>query len=181
MKKMKWMVLGLAIIAMAPAAMGAALITQGSNELGLSGFLDFQSGLGTDVNIEVRYAYFVIDRASLGGKFCLRNNEFFRYFTIGVSGEYNFKLPNEYRPLFGTDLVPFVGAAVDYRYSNVKYMDDESAVVFGAEGGVKFFLTDTTAITVSLRGEIATEDVFVDDDEITNRDLQLLLGMRFYF
>ena len=36
-------------------------------------------------------------------------------------------------------------------------------------------------MTLSLLGEIASEDVYVDDQEATNRDLRLLLGMRFYF
>ena len=54
-------------------------------------------------------------------------------------------------------------------------------MVFGADAGVKFFLTDTTALALSLRGELATEDVYDDDLEATDKNLALLLGMRFYF
>jgi opacity protein-like surface antigen len=181
MKNMKWLVLGLTLAVAAPSAMGAALVTKGANELAIAGAVDFQSGEGTDFVLDLRYAYFVMDRFSLGTKVSLQNNDFYSHFGIGATAEYNFALPKGFKPLFGTDLVPFLGAAVDYRYSDIDHLGDESAVVLGGEGGLKFFLTDTTAVTLSLLGEIASEDVYVDDQEATNRDLRLLLGMRFYF
>ena len=181
MRHMKWFALALAVAVAVPAAMGSALITKGASELAISGMLDFQTGEGTDSVLDVRYAYFVMDRVALGTKVSLQYNDYYRHFGIGGTAEYNFGLPQSIKPLFGTDLVPFLGLALDYRYADIKYVGDESALVLGGEGGLKFFLTDTTAVTLSLLGEVATEDVYVDDNEATNRDLRLMLGMRFYF
>lgn len=181
MKHIKWFALALIVGVAVPSAMGAALITKGANELAIAGMVDFQSGEGPESILDVRYAYFVMDRVALGTKVSLQYNDYYRHFGIGATAEYNFQLPEGVKPLFGTDLVPFLGVALDYRYADIDYIGDESAVVLGGEGGLKFFLTDTTAVTLSLLGEVATEDVYVDDDEATNRDLRLLLGMRFYF
>ncbi|MDD4340920.1 MAG: hypothetical protein PHO14_01650, partial [Kiritimatiellae bacterium] len=162
MKYMKWLTLALAVAVVVPSAMGAALITKGANELAIAGMVDFQSGEGMESSLDVRYAYFVMDRLALGTKVSLQYNDYYRHIGIGGVAEYNFKLPQGIKPLFGTDLVPFLGVALDYRYADIDYIGDESAVVLGGEGGLKFFLTDTTAVTLSLLGEVATEDVYVD-------------------
>ena len=181
MKKMtKWLALALVCGMAGSAAHGEALVTQGSSEIAVGGKLDFATEVGTDIDLAAKYAYFFWDRISIGGRFTGGNNDAMNYFGLGVSGEYNFQLPEGYGPLFGTDLVPYVGGAIDYRH--VKLFDEqESAVVFGLESGLKFFLTDSTAITLSLVGELATEDIYADDLEATDKDLSLQLGMRFYF
>ena len=49
MKSMKWLVWVLIVGLAAPVAMGAALLNQGSNEIAVSGLLDFDSEVGTDL------------------------------------------------------------------------------------------------------------------------------------
>ncbi len=181
MKNVKWLAVALGCCLVVPAALGEALVTQGSNEVAIGGKLDFQSGAGTALALDLRYAYFVIDRLSVGSRVTLGNDDFENHLSLGLLSEYNFQLPARYTPLFGTDLVPYVGALLDYRRAHFSGLDDESAVVLGGEVGVKFFLTDATAITLSLVGEVATEDVYVDDEEVTNKDLNMQIGMRFYF
>ncbi len=180
MMKIKWMAMALGLGLVATGAQGSALVTQGANELAISGMVDFQSDMGVELDLNVRYAYFLIDRVAIGTKVLMYNNDTYNHFGLGLTGEYNFKLPQQFKPLFGTDLVPFLGGAVDFRHTRI-YGSKESAVVFGGEGGVKFFLTDTAAVTTSVLGELATEDIFADDGEATNLDLRLLVGMRFYF
>jgi hypothetical protein len=51
--------------------------------------------------------------------------------------------------------------------------------VLGGETGVKFFLTDSTAINLSLVGEWASEEIYADDLEATDLNLYAKLGMRF--
>lgn len=180
MKKMTWLSLLATLLAVSPLAFGAALVTKGANELGLEGDLDFATAVGTRLEASAKYAYFFWDRISLGVQGVVFNNDAMHQFGLGVNAEYNFTLSSNYKPLFGTDLVPFLGAAISYRHAKL-FDEKESAVVFGGEGGVKFFLTDTTAITLSLVGELATEDIYDDDLEATNKDLSLRLGMRFYY
>jgi len=180
MKCLKWLVLALVCSVAVPSAMGAALVTKGSRELGLSGALDFATESGTAFVLDANYAYFFWNRTSLGLHLQGANNDAVHAFGIGVNAEYNFTLPAKYRPLIGTDLVPFVGVALDYRQAKL-FDETESAAVFGGEAGIKFFLTDSVAMTLSLIGEVASEDIYADDLEATNKDLGLQLGMRFYF
>ena len=170
----------LALLAAAPSASAKALVTQGSSELGISGLLDIESALGTDIQLDLRYAYFFIDRFSVGAVGGFGDNDAVTRFNLGLVSEYNFALPDSYRPLVGTDFVPFVGLGIGFLYADL-YSGDETAVVFSGETGVKFFLSDSTAVTLSLLGQFATEDVFADDTKATDVDLSLRLGMRFHF
>lgn len=181
MKNRKWMVWMLLGCMVAPAALGAALVTKGANEIAIEGKLDFQSGSGTDMKLGLKYAYFLIDRWSVGFRGTVADNDFENYFSLGVLSEYNFRLPGNFKPLIGTDLVPYLGMLLDYRHAEIHNLGTEDAGILGGEAGLKFFLTDTTAVTLALVGELASEDVYIDEDEATNRDLYLLLGMRFYF
>jgi hypothetical protein len=180
MKKMNYMLLFLAMIIAAPAAMGSALVTKGSNEIAIDGKLDFATEAGIDYELKLRYAYFFWNRVSLGGRMTMHNNDAMNHFGIGAMLEYNFSMPAGYKPMFGTDLVPFLGVGVDYRHAKL-FDVKESAVVFIGETGLKFFLTDTTAVTLSLVGELATEEIYADDLDPTDKDLSLQVGMRFYF
>ena len=55
-KSMKWLVVALACGLAVPAAMGAALLTQGSNEIGISGQLDVSGVAGAEVEMQGKYA-----------------------------------------------------------------------------------------------------------------------------
>ena len=180
MAVMKWLVVALAFGLAVPAAPGAALLTQGSNEIGISGQLDLSGVAGTEFDVQGKYAYFFWDRASMGARASVGNNDWWSYFGFGLTSEYNFRMPEGFQPLFGTDFVPFfLGAAVDYQNTNLD--DAQNAAVFSAEGGCKFFLTDSTALVLSLVGEAGTEDIYYDKDEPTNKNLKAQLGLRFYF
>lgn len=182
MKSINWLALALAMGLSVPAARGEALLTKSTSELAIGGNLDFQSGEGTEFLLDLRYAYFVIDRLSLGTRVTVSDTEYDNYYSLGLVGEYNFQLPASLKPLFGADLVPYLGAMMDYRHASYEGISkDESAGVFGGEAGLKFFLTDTAAVSLGLVGEVATEDIFVDGNELTNLNLALQLGMRFYF
>ncbi len=74
MNGLKWLVVVLAC-GMAVPAMGAALVTEGSNEIAISGNLEFASEVGTKFDMDVKYAYFFWDRISLGSRVVLGNND----------------------------------------------------------------------------------------------------------
>ena len=77
-------------------------------------------------------------------------------------------------------MVPFfLGAAIDYRH--VSLDENEDALVFSLEAGTKLFLTDSTAVVLSMIGEMGTEDIYYDEDEPTDKNLLFELGLRFYF
>jgi len=180
MKSIKWFVLALMCSVAVSSAMGSALVTKGSRELALSGIVDFDTASGTEVDMNIKYAYFFWNRTSLGLRTQFYDNDAVNAYGLGVTAEYNFTLPAKYRPLIGTDFVPFIGVAMDYRQAKL-FDEKESAGVFSGEAGVKFFLTDSTAVTLSMVGELATEDIYVDDLDATDKNLGIHLGMRFYF
>ena len=180
MKSMKWLAVALACGVAVPAAMGSALVTKGSSEIAVQGMMDFATFQGVETDLSAKYAYFFWDRIALGARGMVYDNDAVTHFGMGLTGEYNFNLPESVRPLFGTDLVPFLGLAVDYRHADL-FDETESALIFGAETGVKFFLTESTAISLSLVGELATEDVYEDDYDATDKNLDLQIGMHFYF
>ena len=180
MKKTMWRGLVMAVAIAGTSAQGAALVSRGASEVAIGGKLDFATAAGTDLALDVKYAYFFWDRFSVGTRVTLHNNDAMNHLGIGATAEYNFQLPEGYKPVFGTDLVPYLGVAVDYRHAKL-FDEKESAMVFGGEGGLKFFLTDMTAVTLSLVGEWATEEIYADDLDATDKDLSLRLGMRFYF
>lgn len=186
MKRMgKWIGMA-AVMAVGLGGMAAnpcraeALISKGSSELGMDGMLDFTSAAGTEVALQIRYGYFFWDQISLGLVGGFGDNDAMTAFQLGVSGEYNYRISDEYRPIIGTDFVPFVGVGVGYQYVDI-YHENENVVVFSAEGGTKFFLTDSAAITLSMVLEGATERIYADDEDADAWDCYLKLGMRFYF
>ncbi len=181
MKNVKWMAAVVLGLALTQTVFGAALVTKGSQELAVQGRLDFESAQGTDFSLVGQYGYFFLDRVSIGVRMGLGDNDAASSLAFGGVCEYNFRLSPNYRPLIGTDLVPYVGGAVEYRHVDIKHSDDQDAMVFGAEGGVKFFLTDTAAVTTSLVGEWATEKIFPDKHKWDSMDFRLCVGMRFYF
>lgn len=173
----------LAAVAVASAtlpARAAGLVSEGSSELGVGGLVDIASAVGTDISLDIRYAYFFWDRISIGGVAGFGDNDAATAIKAGFVGEYNFKLSDNFAPVIGTDLVPFVGVGLTYQYVDI-YHKHESALVLSPEGGLKFFLTDSAAVTLSALVDLATEKIFPDDDDAEMWNLSFRLGMRFYF
>lgn len=176
----KYILLVLTAVMVVSSANAAALLDKGSSELAISGWLDFDTADGTEVDLELRYGYFLLDRFSVAGLFDTRDSKHSKIYAIGAIAEYNFTLPEGWRPAIGTDLVPYVGGGLSYAYADVLGFDDD-AFIFRGDLGVKFFLTDSAAVTLALVGSWATDDIYADDDELTDLDLQMQLGMRLYF
>jgi len=179
MKKTAIFCLALALAA-APSAFARALVTAGSSEIGMSGMMDFASEVGTKSELDLRYAYFFIDRLSFGVQGGFSDNDYYTNIRLGIVAEYNFPLSENYEAVIGTDLVPFIGFGAGGQYADSD-ADDHFAGVLSGEGGVKFFLSDDCAVTFSLLGQCASDDIFMNDKKSSTADLSLRLGMRFYF
>lgn len=172
--------IALAALAAAPSAFGRALVTQGSHELGLSGMLDFNSEVGTASALDARFDWFFVDQFSFGVVGGFSDNDYYTHIRLGLSTEYNFLISDDYRPLVGTDFVPFLGLGLSFAYADSDE-DDTFAGVLTGEAGAKFFLSDDFAIVASVLGEVATDDIFMNDEKSSTADISLRLGMRFFF
>ena len=142
--------------------------------------LDFASEVGVQSSLDLRYGYFFIDKLSLGFQGGFSDNDYYTNIRVAGVAEYNFPLSDDYEALIGTDCVPFIGLGLGFQYAD-SHEDDLCAAVISGETGVKFFLSDDCAVTTSVLAQLATDDIFMNDDEATTFDISLRLGMRFYF
>ena len=60
---------------------------------------------------------------------------------------------------------------------------DTDAAVFSVGGGVKYFIRDEVALAVNGSYLVATDDLFVDneDGEVQDDEFRVLFSVRFYF
>ena len=61
----------------------AALLPAGTQELGLSGGVDFDTAAGTQIDLDIFYGFFVEDSLQLGAKIGLYNDDDVTAWTIG--------------------------------------------------------------------------------------------------
>jgi len=166
----------LIIVAVAMMASGsfATLLSEGTQELGLSGMLDFQTAQGTEFDIELFYGRFFVDNMEAGPIIGLMNNDDWTIFRIGGGIEYNFDL--------GTEWVPFIGGSLLYANNNgPEGTENVSAAELGAALGVKFFMTEYLAISTALNLSIATDDLYMDKNEPQNYNINIDIGLRTFF
>ena len=157
----------------------AATLKAGTRELGVSGLLDPSGVDGAEVVLDASYGYFVQDCIELGGGLGYADVGYTSLTTLYGFGEYNFDL--------GTALVPFGGARVGWSSAETeikvgpgKVTSDQDALTFGLYGGAKFFLVDNIALTAQANLDVATEDIYVNDNDLESINFTLTLGMRFF-
>ncbi len=175
---MKRLVIFLAVLSLASSGF-AGLLTQGTQELSLSGLIDFDSADGTLTSIEVGYGFFIIDSLEIGVEPAYENTDNATRWAVHLFGEYNFDM--------GTELVPFLGLSAGYAASKVSarvpgVQDvDEQAVIFSGLAGLKYFVTESIAVSGEFVYEWAAEDIYVAKDGMAHTDGRIQVGLRFFF
>ncbi|OQA26511.1 MAG: hypothetical protein BWY59_01353 [Verrucomicrobia bacterium ADurb.Bin345] len=152
----------------------AALLPAGTQELGLSGGVDFDTAAGTQIDLDIFYGFFVEDSLQLGAKIGLYNDDDVTAWTIGPRMEYNFDI--------GIELSPYVAGSLMFATADgPEGYGDKSALIMGMEGGFKYFITEYFAISSALVLELATDDMYPSDGDSKNHDLRLEFGVRTFF
>ena len=168
-------VLGMLAITVCCAGLAAGqTLTAGNQELVVGGLLDPDTAADTQFDLSVKYGYFVADYLEVGGAAAISDNDAISTYGIGGFVEYNFDL--------GTEVVPYVGAGLGWY--NVEYDiidEDNDAIEFAGYGGVKYFIVQNIAISGELEYDWASEEIYPEDDDISDTNLQLNLAMRFFF
>lgn len=170
---MKRWITGLLMVACTATVM-AQNIDQGTKELRLDGSIDFDTGAGEEIVLDVGLGHFVVDNVELGGVVGVANNDLITVWRLGGFGELSF-------PMQDAPLVPFVGAGLAWAYADPDIGDSEDAMVLGLAAGVKYFLTDDVAISTQVNFEYASEDIFLEDDDISDTNWDITLGLRYFF
>ena len=151
----------------------APMLTQGTNEIGVQGSIDFDYIDDYLFDFNGSYGYFIRDFWEVGGELDMSLSDNTEAYQFGVFTEYNFPT--------GSQWVPYIGAAAQYAYSEV-LNQDEDAFNFQIAGGVKYFIHPQVALSAEVNYNVATEDIYVDGDGSAQNDkTQILFGTRFYF
>jgi hypothetical protein len=166
----------LCVLALATASLGANLDRE-TNELRLSGMVDFDTENNTLVDLEVGVGYFFFDNFEAGLALGVRDDDRVTLFGLGAFVEQNLPI-NE-------SVVPYLGLSVDAVSVDVDDGGgddvDENALVLGLQAGLKTFLTEDLAIALQLGFDMATDDVFATEDGGEDTNWVLSLGLRYYF
>jgi len=168
----KWIVF--VVAALLAANSFATLLPAETGELSVSGMLDFDSASETYYNLNFFLGYFFVDYLEAGIKTSFEMDDFFTFWSVGPAAEYNFDL--------GIELVPYVGLSLEYASADSDIIQESaSAFVLGTQGGVKYFFTEYLALSTALVIDVATDDIYAAGDKLTNYDIKLVMGMRFFF
>jgi len=170
MKKLITTMMGISMIA---ASSYGVMISEGTRELVLEGSYDFESAAGSALDLNVKLGYFVLDGIEVGGLVGVSDDDFSTDWRIGAFAEYNVDL--------GEPIVPFVGVSTGWLRFDPDVGSSEDTIFLGAEAGAKYFIAENIAISLSYQFTWADEDVFVEDDKVTDTDHRIVLGMRFFF
>ncbi len=166
--------IALAVAAALPLTCPATLLPEGTDELGVSGTVDFQTIGETLVDLHLSYGYFFVDNVEAGLLASYRTDDNYTAWSLGALTEYNFDL--------GTEFMPFLGGALKYMQVDSDLADDSgSAVVLGVTSGAKFFLTEYLALAAGLTLEVATDKVFPAGDDLDIWHARFDAGLRVFF
>jgi len=178
--KSKWLVLAVAamLTSAAFAAEDAGVtpnLDKGTKVLEGAGSIDGDTPLGTDVQLQLGYGYFIADGIEVAGIGGFSDNDEFTTYNVGARIEYNLVLDSE--------VVPFVGAGVLWVGSEVDETDESNDTAVGRfSAGLKWFIRNDVALTFSAVYDIAADDIFVDEDgELQDDNFSGLFGIRYYF
>jgi hypothetical protein len=173
--KMKKLIIILALATLAGTSYAGAL-DLGSQELGVSGLLDFDTLDGTYVDVQVKYGYFWIDDLEFGGVISFRDDNRLQEWKLGGFAEYNFRIDSP--------VTPYIGAALTYGDSDITIgaiKEGTGAIVGDFNAGIKYFLVENVALDTDFVFSIASDDIFPEKDKVSDTDWKWRLGLRFYF
>jgi hypothetical protein len=132
--------------------------------------------MADELQIQLAYGHFVADGVEVAVLAGLRDNDRYMSTELGVRAEYNLVLDSAF--------VPFLSAGAVWADVEADNSDlDTDAAVFSVGGGVKYFIRDDVALALNGSYLVATDDIFIDNDdgELQDDEFRILFSVRFYF
>ena len=166
----------LATLSLLTLQVSAAPLALGTQEVRLDGGIDFESSAGTDITLNVGYGYFIADYIEVGGLFGIADNDIVTSLSIGGFAEYNIDT--------ATEMIPFLGSQLRLVYADIDVgasSESQTALALGVYAGAKFFLTEELAISARFLIEVATDDIYPEENKINNIDFGIDFGLRYFF
>ena len=168
----------IALVALCAAGSYASMLPADTAEVFVTGMLDLETANDTLIDLTFGYGYFFVDYLETGWRVGLEDDDAHTAYSLGGFAEYNFDL--------GIELMPFVGASLDLVSVDMHDTGDDdgdkTAGVLGIQGGAKYFITESLAVSTALVVERATKDIYPVDDAITSKtNIKFEVGMRYFY
>lgn len=146
-------------------------LTEGTQEIQVNGFMEWNGPKGDYTELKLGYGYFITEGVEVGPRFSMTNQGGPDSFGIDAYVE------NHY--MAAENVAPYLGAALGYQTNSDA--DDSAAVALTISGGCKFFMVEDLALDLSLNHTQATGDVFFSDGNYESNTTNLSVGLRFFY
>lgn len=156
-------------------------IDKGTKSATLYGSYDNNAALDYDLTLAATYGYFFWDGLEIAGILGWQSNDLADTYEIGALGTYNFDTGSAWIPFLKVGILYSAVEIDDDIYNNSDDADADAVLGrFGA--GVKYFVRDDVALSLGLDYDIASEDMYFDDDgELDNYNVTVKIGLDFYW
>jgi len=157
------------------------MLDKGVRELGLNGDIDLLGDEGdVDVLLNATYGYFISDGIEVGPyfRFSRLNDGDDMNYSLGAFGEYH--LPDLRLVGFAAS-IPYVGASIGIDFFDSDVDEDESAITFIPQAGIKWFFRNYVAVDTNFYFATATDDIYRNDGDLDDYDFGIRLGLRVLF
>lgn len=164
-----------ALVAITSTAVMAGRTDEGTWAVGADFMFDSATVAGPYANLEFELGKFTKTNELWGGTLELTADDYVTTVAAGPKYEYYFDLDTPY--------IPYIGAGIQLAYSSYDLGESNSefAIVGELNLGMKFFLTENTAIDMSINAAAASGDIYSDEDGMTSNNIDFTIGFDFCF
>ena len=157
------------------------MLEKGAKELGLSGNIDLEGTQGgVDVVLDASYGYFIARDLEIGPIISFSRTNDGDILSYGVGAFVDYHIVGASMVGFART-VPYVGASLELTALDTDLGEDQNALALTPKVGIKWFLRSYLAIDTHFYFSLATDDIYVNDNELDSYDYGFNLGLRVYF
>ena len=152
----------------------AQMLSKGTMELEFEGNYDPKGAAGNQFFVAPGFGYYVVDNLELAVAGAFIYDDYETGYHPALGAQYNINLGNK--------LVPFVGINLGWGIWRYKEVDNIDGFVYGAEAGLKYFLTDSLALAVSVDYDLSTDDLWMEKNgKMVDNNWGIAWGLRYNF
>lgn len=156
-------------------------LDQGTKQINIYGSYDNNSALDYQLTLAGGFGYFFWDNIEIAGVLGWESNDLADNFMIGAEATYNIDTGSAWVPFVKLGAL-YAAVEVDDDVYNDSQDADADSFVGRIGGGVKYFFREDVAMSLSLQYDLASEDMYVDDDgNLDDYNVTALIGIEFYF
>ena len=152
----------------------AQMLSKGTMELDIAGNYDPKGSAGNQIWTALGFGYFVIDNLELAAAGAFIYDDYEIGYHPAVGAQYNLNL--------GCKLVPFIGLNLGWGIWDYKNIENTDGFVYGGEVGVKYFITDSLALSASIDYDLSTGKIWTEKDgNMVDNNWGVNWGLRYFF